>query len=164
MKKEQEDFKSRLPHIPKKKSGLEEKDVEIIQSKKTREIRIMPVVDRKLLEEAGQETIIFNSENIPPREQLLSLSVTEEEQKQEYSVRVPDKLAVEPIAEIFGGELELDIIPEQAIDADIIKIKTENAVGLAEKNALLEEENIQHPKRWKVWKEKISGFIKKLFG
>jgi segregation and condensation protein B len=164
MKKEHEDFKSRLPHIPKKKPGLEEKDVEIIQSKKTREIRIMPVVDRKLLEEAGQETIIFNSENIPPREQLLSLSVTEEEQKQEYSVRVPDKLAVEPIAEIFGGELELDIIPEQAIDADIIKIKTENAVGLAEKNALLEEENIQHPKRWKVWKEKISGFIKKLFG
>jgi segregation and condensation protein B len=180
MKKEQEDFKSRLPHIPKKKSGLEEKDVEIIQNKKTREIRIMPVVDRKLLEEAGQESIIFNLEDVPPVEQLLPPSVTEEEPKvespfissqeniqeevdeQEYSVQVPDELVVKPIAEISKSEVELDVIPEQAIKADRIKVKTENSVGLTDVNAA-EEENIQQPKRWKVWKEKIQGFIKKLF-
>jgi segregation and condensation protein B len=180
IKKEQEDFKSRLPHIPKKKSDLEEKDVEIIQSKKTRDIRIVPVVNRKLLEEAGQETIIFNSEDVPPVEQLSSLPVTEEEPKvespfisskkniqeevdvQENSVQVPDELAVEPIAEISQSEVEVDLIPEQAIEADRIKVKVEHAVGLAEVNAA-EEENIQQPKRWKVWKEKIQGFIKKLF-
>ena len=180
MKKEQEDFKSRLPHIPKKKSGLEEKDVEIIQSKKTRDIRIVPVVDRKLLEEAGQETIIFNSEDVPPVEQLLPPSVHEEEPKgelpfisskeniqeevdvQENSIQVPDELVVEPIAEISQSEMEVDAIPEQAIEVDRIKVKTENAVGLAEVNAAAEE-NIQQPKRWKVWKEKIQGFIKKLF-
>jgi segregation and condensation protein B len=180
MKKEQEDFKSRLPHIPKKKSGLEEKDVEIIQSKKTHEIRIVPVVDRKLLEEAGQETIIFNLEDVPPVEQLLSPSITEEEPKaelpfissqeniqeeideQEYSVQVPDDLVVEPIAEISKSEVELDVVPEQAIKADILKVKTENAIGLAEVKAAAEE-NIQQPKRWKVWKEKVQGFIKKLF-
>jgi segregation and condensation protein B len=180
MKKEQEDFKSRLPHIPKKKSGLEEKDVEIIQSKKTRDIRIMPVVDRKLLEEAGQETIIFNLEDMPPVEQLPSPSVTEEESKvelpfissqeniqeevdeQENSVQVPDELVVEPIAKIPKSEVELDVILEQAIEADRIKVKTENLVGFAEVNAAAEE-NIQQPKRWKVWKEKIQGFIKKLF-
>jgi segregation and condensation protein B len=180
MKKEQEDFKSRLPHIPKKKSGLEEKDVEIIQSKKTRDIRIVPVVDRKLLEEAGQETIIFNSEDVLPVEQLLSPPVTEEEPKvelpfisskeniqeevdvQENSIQVPDELVVKPIAEISQSEMEVDAIPEQAIEVDRIKVKTENAVGLAEVNAAAEE-NIQQPKRWKVWKEKIQGFIKKLF-
>ena len=180
MKKEQEDFKSRLPHIPKKKSDLEEKNVEIIQSKKTRDIRIVPVVDRKLLEEAGQETIIFNSEDVPPVEQLSSLPVTEEEPKvespfisskkniqeevdvQENSIQVPDELVVEPIAEISTSEVELDVIPEQAIEVDGIKVKTENAVGLAEVNAAAEE-NIKQPKRWKVWKEKIQGFIKKLF-
>jgi segregation and condensation protein B len=180
MKKDQEDFKSRLPHIPKKKSGLEEKDVEIIQNKKTREIRIMPVVDRKILEEAGQESIIFNMEDVPLVEQLLPPSVTEEEPKvelpfissqeniqeevdeQEYFVQVPDELVVEPIAEISQSEVEVDVIPEQAIEADRIKVKTENAVGLAEVNAAAEE-NIQQPKRWKVWKEKIQGFIKKLF-
>jgi segregation and condensation protein B len=180
MKKEQEDFKSRLPHIPKKKSGLEEKDVEIIQSKKTRDIRIMPVVDRKLLEEAGQETIIFNLEDVPPVEQLPYPSVKEEESKvelpfissqeniqeevdeQENSVQVPDELVVEPIAKIPKSEVELDVILEQAIEADRIKVKTKNLVGFAEVNAATEE-NIQQPKRWKVWKEKIQGFIKKLF-
>jgi len=180
MKKEQEDFKSRLPHIPKKKSDLEEKDVEIIQNKKTREIRIMPVVDRKLLEEEGRESIIFNLEDVPPVEQLLPPSVTEQEPKvespfissqeniqkevdrQQYSDQVPDELVLEPIAEISQSEVELDVIPEQAIEADIIKVKTESAVGRAEANAAVEE-NIQQPKRWKVWKEKIQGFIKKLF-
>jgi hypothetical protein len=180
MKKEHEDFKSRLPHIPKKKPGLEEKDVEIIQSKKTREIRIMPVVDRKLLEETGQESIVFNLEDTPPEEHLLPPSVTEEESQlespfisfpeniqkegneQTYSDQVPDELVVEPIAEISQSEVELDVIPEQAIGVEIIKAKTENAVGQAEANAAVEG-NIQHPKRWKVWKEKIQGFIKKLF-
>jgi segregation and condensation protein B len=180
MKKEQEDFKSRLPHIPKKKSDLKEKDVEIIQNKKTREIRIMPVVDRKLLEETGQESIVFNLEDTPPEEHLLPPSVTEEESQlespfisfpeniqkegneQTYSDQVPDELVVEPIAEISQSEVELDVIPEQAIGVEIIKAKTENAVGQAEANAAVEG-NIQHPKRWKVWKEKIQGFIKKLF-
>jgi segregation and condensation protein B len=180
MKKEQEDFKSRLPHIPKKKSDLEEKDVEIIQSKKTRDIRIVPVVDRELLEEAGQETIIFNLEDVQPEDQLLSPLVTEEEPKvelpfissqeniqeevdeQEYSVQVPDELVVEPIAEISKSEVESDVIPEPAIEADRIKVKTENAVELTEVNAAADE-NIQQPKRWKVWKEKIQSFIKKLF-
>ena len=180
MKKEQEDFKSRLPHIPKKKSDLKEKDVEIIQNKKTREIRIMPVVDRKLLEETGQESIVFNLEDTPPEEHLLPPSVTEEESQlespfisfpeniqkegneQTYSDQVPDELVVEPIAEISQSEVELDVIPEQAIGVEIIKAKTENVVGQAEANAAVEG-NIQHPKRWKVWKEKIQGFIKKLF-
>jgi hypothetical protein len=140
----------------------------------------MPVVDRKLLEEAGQESIIFNLEDVPPVEQLLHPSGTEEEPKvespfissqeniqkevdgQEYSDQVPDELAVGPIAEISQSEVELDVLPEQAIEADIIKVKTENAIGRAEANAAVEE-NIQQPKRWKVWKEKIQGFIKKLF-
>jgi segregation and condensation protein B len=180
MKKEHEDFKSRLPHIPKKKSELEEKNVEIIQNKKTRDIRIMPVVDRKLLEEAGQETIIFNSEDMPPKEQLFSPLVTEvgntvelplissqgniqeEVDKQGISVQVPDELAVESITEKFQSETELDVVPKQANEADRIKVEIENTVRPAEVNAA-EVENIQHPKRWTVWKEKIQGFIKKLF-
>jgi segregation and condensation protein B len=180
MKKEQEDFKSRLPHIPKKKSDLEEKDVEIIQNKRTREIKIMPVVDRKLLEEAGQESIIFNLEDVPPAEQLHPPSVTEEEpevespfilsqvniqekgDEQEFSGQLPDKLVIEPNTEISQNEVELDSIPEQAIASDRIKVKTELVVRLTEEKAAAEE-NIQHPKRWKVWKEKIQDFIKKLF-
>jgi len=180
MKKEQEDFKSRLPHIPKKKSDLEEKDVEILQNKKIREIRIVPIVERKLLEEAGQETIKFNLEDVPPVEKLLSQSVIEKEPKvespfissqenskeeideQDYSAQGQDELLVESTAEISQSEVELDDVPKQAIEVDRIEVKTEDAFGLTEINAAAEE-NIQHPKRWKVWKEKIQGFIKKLF-
>ena len=180
MKKEQEDFKSRLPHIPKKKSDLEEKDVEILQNKKIREIRIVPIVERKLLEEAGQETIKFNLEDVPPVEKLLSQSVIEKEPKvespfissqenskeeideQDYSAQGQDELLVESTAEISQSEVELHDVPKQAIEVDRIEVKTEDAFGLTEINAAAEE-NIQHPKRWKVWKEKIQGFIKKLF-
>jgi segregation and condensation protein B len=180
MKKEQEDFKSRLPHIPKKKSDLEEKDVEIIQNIKTREIKILPVVDRKLLDEAGQESIVFNMEDVPPAEQLPSPSVTEEGSKvespfissqenikkkvddQEYFVQVPNELIVEPIAKIFQNEVKLGVIPEQPVEADVKMVKTENAVRRGEVNAV-GGEKIQHTKRWKVWKEKIQSFIKKLF-
>jgi segregation and condensation protein B len=180
MKKEQEDFKSRLPHIPKKKSDLEEKNVEIIQNKKTREIKIMPVVDRRLLEEGGQESIIFNLEDVPPTEQLLPPSVTENEPKvesqinssqenlqrevddQEYSVPVPEELIIEPINEISKSDVEISVIQEQQIETDRMKVKTENTVRRGEVNAV-EGDSMQHLKRWKVWKEKIQSFIKKLF-
>jgi len=90
------------------------------------------------------------------------VNIHEEVDEQEYSVQVPDESVVEPVAEISQGKLELDVLAKQAIEADRIKAKTENSVGLTEVNAP-EEENIQQPKRWKVWKEKIQGFIKKLF-
>ncbi len=180
MKKEQEDFKSRLPHIPKKKSDLEEKDVEILQSKKTREIRIVPVADRKLLEEAGQETIVFNSDETQPEKQLLAQSITEEDSaeelplissqgniqdkvgEQEYSVQVPNESVVESNVGISKSDVEFDAIPESTLKADGLEVHTENAVELTEVDGATEE-SIQQPKRWKVWKEKIQGFIKKLF-
>jgi segregation and condensation protein B len=173
MKKEQEDFKSRLPHIPKKKSDLEEKEVEILQSKKTREIRIMPVTDRKLLEEAGQETIIFNSDEMKPEKQLLFQSPPEENSaailpvvspqknmqekvgKHEYFLQVQNEEVVDP-----QNEKEYNVIPVSTIKADGSEYQTEN---IGEHAETISEENIQQPKRWKIWKEKIQGFIKKLF-
>jgi len=169
VKKEQEDFKSRLPHIPKKKSGLEERDVEIIQSKKAREIKIVPLVDHKLLEEAGQETITFNLENVPPAEpEIHSPFISSPEdikeiiEEQEITRQVPDAFVVEPIMKISQSQLEVDSFSEKAAEADVVKVKNENVIVYAETD-VASEENIQHPKRWKVWKEKIQGFIKKLF-
>ena len=53
MRKEQDDFKSRLPHIPKKKPELEQKEAEIIPRSKARNIRILPSAERQVLEEDG---------------------------------------------------------------------------------------------------------------
>jgi segregation and condensation protein B len=60
-KKEEEDFKSRLPHIPKRKPSLDE-TVRIISRKKTRELKIRT-------EDEAQEPIPFNqatSTEAPP--------------------------------------------------------------------------------------------------
>ena len=40
--KKEEDFKSRLPHIPKRKAGLDD-DVKILPRKRTREIKVRPI-------------------------------------------------------------------------------------------------------------------------
>jgi segregation and condensation protein B len=180
MKKEQEDFKSRLPHIPKKKSDLEERDVEIVQNKKIREIKIMPVVDRRILEETGQESIVFNAEEAPLEKHPTLPSIEEKEtkiesesisndeiitkkiEKQEYTEQMPGKLELEPIIETNRKEFEPDMASEEPIEIEENEIISDNTLKHTEANAATKEYT-QQPKRWKIWKEKIQGFIKKLF-
>jgi segregation and condensation protein B len=45
--KKEEDFKSRLPHIPKRKAGLDD-DVKILPRKRTREIKVRPADESQL--------------------------------------------------------------------------------------------------------------------
>jgi segregation and condensation protein B len=180
MKKEQEDFKSRLPHIPKKKSDLEERDVEIVQNKKTREIKIMPVVDRRILEETGQESIVFNAEDVPLEKHPILPSIEEKENKiesesisndeiimkkidrQEYTEQVPDKLKIESIIETSRKEFEPDMVSEPPDEIEKSEIISDNTVEQTDAITAAKEYT-QQPKRWKIWKEKIQGFIKKLF-
>lgn len=68
MKKEQEEFKSRLPHIPKKKPALEESEVEIVPRNKATDIKIIPGEEHQLLEEKGQGKINFVSDQTPIEE------------------------------------------------------------------------------------------------
>ena len=83
-------------------------------------------------------------------------------EEQEITRQVPDAFVVEPIMKISQSQLEVDSFSEKAAEADVVKVKNENVIVYAETD-VASEENIQHPKRWKVWKEKIRGFIKKLF-
>lgn len=180
MKKEQEDFKSRLPHIPKKKSDLEERDVEIVQNKKTREIKIMPVVDRRILEETGQESIVFNAEDVPLEKHPILPSIEEKEIKiesesisndeiimkkidrQEYTEQVPDEFKIEPIIETSRKEFGPDMASEPPAEIEKNEIISDNTVEHTDAITAAKEYT-QQPKRWKIWKEKIQGFIKKLF-
>jgi segregation and condensation protein B len=177
MKKEQEDFKSRLPHIPKKKSDLEERNAEIVQNKKTREIKIMPVVDRRILEETGQESIVFNAEEVPLEKHPILSSIedkiepesiskdeiaTEKIERQEYTEQVPDKLEIESIIETSRKEFEPDMASEEQAEIEEKEIISDNTVKLTKESAAAKDYT-QQPKRWKIWKEKIQGFIKKLF-
>jgi segregation and condensation protein B len=110
-KEEEENFKSRLPHIPKKKTDLETKEVYILPHKKTREIKIVATGESGSVKENEQETIVFGR-------------------------HVEKKGIAEEEKETGGSGLHAS-----GSQAKIPKSR----------------------KRWDVWKEKIKGFIKKLF-
>jgi segregation and condensation protein B len=184
-RRKQEDFKSRLPHIPLKKSGLDEKDVKIIPHRRLREIKIIPMEERKALEEAGQEKIEFTAQKTSYEEQLpINEGADEKIQKEVLRVSLQENLPNGTIEE----ESFIQIVEEQKIELpakqkenNIESMKTtELEIQLGEVLSTTEEliqnnginisetEKPKIPKgqtqrRWKVWKEKIQGFIRKLF-
>jgi segregation and condensation protein B len=179
-RKEQEDFKSRLPHIPKKKPELDEKDVEIVPHKKIREIKIMPVEKRKTLEEAGQEKIEFVLEKSSPEEKLALNKAEDEHMQQELPIvslqeDMPNgNIEQESLSQI-GEEQKielLDKIKENSFESKrSSSVEIHNGEMLSTTEELIQDdgqytsetEKPQTQKRWKLWKDKIQGFIKKLF-
>lgn len=158
--KEQEDFKSRLPHIPKKKPELDEKGVEIVPHKKIREIKIMPAEDRKVLEEAGQEKILFTPENVVSETQLPIENIEQESyiSIEDQKIEIPETTE-KNIESISASELEIQ-------NGEISLTTEESIQDSGQSTSEAGEPQIpegQAPKRWKVWREKIQGFIKKLF-
>ena len=179
-RKEHEDFKSRLPHIPKKKPELDEKGVEIVPHKRIREIKIMPTEEQKALEEAGQEKIEFSSENASAEEKL-PMEKTADEKTQSDASLVPSQedITDKDIEQnAFMQSTEKQYVELQNVAAkDILESKQSSVFDIhnGEMSSTTEEsiqddgqntsagENPQTQKRWKVWKDKIQGFIKKLF-
>lgn len=166
-RKEQEEFKSRLPHIPKKKSELEEKDVEIVPHRKVMEIKITPVENRIVLEQAGQGTIEFTPENTAPQEKVATENQLQEKVQNEEK-------PLKPIIQIAGKQtVEVETVISENVSKSITSAGVEipNGEVLSITGSLIHEkgqnatetEKSQSPKRWKVWREKIQGFIKKLF-
>ena len=184
-RKDQEDFKSRLPHIPKKKPELDEKGVEIVPHKRTREIKIMPLEERKALENAGQEKIDFIPEHVPLdgavpedsgvveqphaddstpalQEEIIpdvhiarehGTQIREVHKTDSPSERTDDSLESE-LSEIEVQHGEMSSATEELMPDDDPNI-SETGIPQAKKEGAT--------KRWKVWREKIQGFIKKLF-
>ena len=194
-KKEQEEFKSRLPHIPKKKIDLDEKEASILPRRKTREISIVPN------ETIAQETIEFkpdaegeskiSSENalqesanaIPPVNVRDNTAAVEGENALTETKHIPEPaqtmsaetgtVAEDP--DNFGIDTklpELEIMaerehPEQMqSETSVQEIETDQETTRSSTDAKLHTNMNEHGKkapRWKLWKEKIQGFIKKLF-
>jgi segregation and condensation protein B len=180
MRKEQDDFKSRLPHIPKKKPELEQKEAEIIPRKRARDIRIVPSVEHQALEETGQEKIEFTPDEPTTAEQ----SIPEDTKSQEVSPELikADGLINSEIKDISNDTIQQEqIIPLKEIAIEPIQEITSSPTSTSpifkasdttsSKNELAAEPEVLssiitgnlHKSRWKIWKEKIQDFIKKLF-
>jgi len=187
MKKEADEFRSRLPHIPKKKAELG-KEVEIVPRKRSREIRIVQSREQRALEEAGQERIEFvapvadTSAPAPPVDTVEQLteppvhenievpasdSLPEREQVPEPSADPAVESSTSPeMPEIGQQESGVDAAMSVAAAEAVpdtpapLEVKESSAT-----EALGSHGAADGPRtRWRSWKEKIQGFIRKLFG
>ncbi len=194
-KKEQEEFKSRLPHIPKKKIDLDEKEASILPRKKTREISIVSH------EMTAQETIEFKPDTqgedrivaqiadiessgaispVNPGDELVqagerntfseinSVAHQTPSDSAEAAAGLADEntdetkttfAAPENIYEREYPEKMRDDVPLQEMNSGQ---RVQQLAGDETPLSKMKENEKKAP-RWKLWKEKIQGFIKKLF-
>jgi hypothetical protein len=111
----------------------------------------MPIEERKVLEDVGQEKIEFTPENTPAEQQLPIDEVADEKTQAEITdIRSEPKRT--PEIEIQSGEI-------LSTTEELIQDDGQNTSEAGKPQPPKE----QTQKRWKVWREKIQGFIKKLF-
>jgi segregation and condensation protein B len=179
IRKEEEDFKSRLPHIPKKKSEMDE-TVHILPKKRSRKINLRESAE----ESEDQQKISF--EGKPSDEHAASVdepSVRAEMGQSELAVEDPQSEVVRadlgevssaksdiplesvasPVEEEHSG-ISVSEVPlanlEQSTDVEF-DVVSSNPPQKPET-----EPEMSQPRRtrWTVWKEKVQTFMKKLFG
>lgn len=134
--KEAEDFKSRLPHIPKKKPGLEASAVEIVPRTSKRELRTRTTPELDF--ERGKDVPAAESEEPVPHQDTMRGETVESEDSAVQAVPPPIPEAVAG----FAAAAREDQGPSPTAPPS------------------------DHPtsrNRWQSWKEKIQGFIKRLF-
>ncbi|HOV98127.1 MAG TPA: SMC-Scp complex subunit ScpB [Bacteroidota bacterium] len=196
MKKEQEEFKSRLPHIPKKKAELEQKGAQIFTRKRIREIRILHRTEN---ENSPQEQIDFSegtnsavplssepetSENTTKDIQAGNTGENNISQIQNAAIEQNETNVSDTHSEDNNEALSSSVLAEKNIPDNLDvkeqeQLTTSEPIGLEGTVENAFENNVSNEyavpeisqpsepdkqkSRWKVWKEKIQGFIKKIF-
>lgn len=211
-KKEVEEFKSRLPHIPKKKADLNQREAQIFARQRVREIKIV----RKAQEEnTQQETITFQTENENKQESPATVEIADIEttttttidvhQNTEIREEVQEPKPPHPYQDVYqehaipesdtstertmveeqdfrggsdhhaeSGKDTVEVVQDTPAPAtkslETIDTTPTEAVGIDQsKSTSIREEGIQEHQqpqrktRWRVWKEKVQNFLKKLF-
>ena len=145
--KDEEDFKSRLPHIPKRKSDLGDVPVEIVERKR-----------RKTIETRHTEELPLNA---PSQE-----SVPSEDSREDQDQRViPLEHPVLVVSRDAGGETE------HRTDSKGQEPIQQSGPHIQRQDEGLSDADLDHvvptsgdsKTRWQTWKQKIQGFIRRLF-
>ncbi|MEK6651280.1 MAG: SMC-Scp complex subunit ScpB [Bacteroidota bacterium] len=134
--KEDEDFKSRLPHIPKKKPGLAASPVEIVPRTSKRELRTR-ITPELSFDGAEQAPDAGFAEPVPQQDATQgNTGGSQDSAVQAVSPPIPEEVA--PLA--AAPHEDQGPTPEAS-----------------------PSDHPTSPNRWQSWKEKIQGFIKRLF-
>jgi segregation and condensation protein B len=182
-KKEEEDFKSRLPHIPKKKPELSE-EVQIIPKTRARRLNVLPREERAPVEDAPAEEpamlpVVSDQTGDPA-------GVTQEAEPDTSPGEITDEqVPASPAPGTVAPIEDMSSRDERTVEPDEMP-----AIPLPEEPAVAddppEEEPapqiftdaepppVVHPKEpeetqprrtaWTSWKARIQTFIRKLFG
>ena len=166
-KKEEEEFKSRLPHIPKKKPVMDE-TVQIVPKKRSRNLTIRAKEEK----EREQEQLEFRSgsaETDAPAGRTEKPSTAPIETKQtgvvdERSVEVPPAVEdVEPSTTEADEPRSDSVLANEGHSNDYKNAFPPQSETPAETP---EEPELPQPRRsrWNTWKQKLKTFIRDLFG
>lgn len=195
MKEEEPDFKSRLPHIPKKKPELDG-SVEIVPKKSQREIRTVRTA--KSLEQ-DQQAIDFTKTwpaelTKEPSNETLDSGMPADISSIEgianvgtspgIAIPLTDHVSAKPLYELqptsgAPQEAEIDQATLQSRNTDELQSpqpmlgtgpdasldeREQNSRGntVAHSSPILQSS--ENKTKWQSWKEKVQGFIRKIFG
>lgn len=200
MKEEEPEFKSRLPHIPKKKSELD-KTVEIRSKTNQYELKtvkrtevtqeippdvstetVLPTVSQESAAEPRNEQIRFESHE----DANLDVSVPPMNAEPPVVEKIPEVMlpdvVVESVQEIQSIEVLGEIpstdkteVLSEVVDASIrSEVPTATARPFDEPqvgespgdhaHTTLDSQRTANKTKWQTWKEKVQGFIRKIFG
>jgi segregation and condensation protein B len=171
MKKEQEDFKSRLPHIPKKKPDLEQQGVEIVSRNVTKDIKVIATSDRisdheQIEEAAGPAPGISSIADDAELGKIESTTFQEKQGEPDGPSFAQDKQSTQNAGHAgqSAGEGREDAESDSeragspfAASQAVEPAKTAGADQPGAGSAQIQS-------RWKLWREKVKDFIKNLFG
>ncbi len=181
-KKEEEDFKSRLPHIPRKKSEFNE-EVQIIPKSRTRTLNLRtkeeepssasmePMPESPVHVEADEPRLTILSQEPAPEVIEPALVPPENETLNQIPIPVMPELPQAPVAE----ESVVEDLPEIAETAPVMAEEGRSPIielpAPPEDSPSLptipqNEPEMTQPRRspWTSWKTKIQTFIRRLFG
>ena len=198
MKEEEPDFKSRLPHIPKKKPELDG-SVEIVPKKSQREIRTVrtgksleqdqrPIDFPKtwpaeLTKEPLNETLDSGMPGMPADMSSIE-GIGNDGTSPGIAIPLTDDVSAPPLYELqpqsdASQDTEIDQAMLQSRNTDELQspepmLRTAPDASLDEReqnsrgNTVAQSSPIllssENKTKWQSWKEKVQGFIRKIFG
>jgi segregation and condensation protein B len=197
MKEEVQDFKSRLPHIPRKKPGLET-PVEIKPKDGQRTIKTTQKLD---FQEEDTKTLPQTPEiieTLPVEPQPTQIRYPDAEVKRDEIEIVPEEVPAAPPPAVTSTQIDV-LAEQQMVGPELPQIEAPTEVPDSEAPTTAVQDTVNaglvppelapeirsehqqdqvaaaeirsartpgsvHKSRWQSWKEKVQGFIRKIFG
>ncbi|OGU31822.1 MAG: SMC-Scp complex subunit ScpB [Ignavibacteria bacterium GWA2_55_11] len=159
--KEDEDFKSRLPHIPKRQSGLASSSVEIVARSKRREVKTVQGPELPFVKPEQAVPAPLSGEVAPESQDGIAAGdeTVIEPEHQDLTAQPSGESPTAP--EVVVGSMAATEAPSEQAFTPVESTHLPSDGSLPDKSTTTQVEGNKN--RWQMWKEKIQGYIRRLF-